>query len=63
MVISPWCVLQVNEVAIVGYAPSWILGSSLEAVKFLAVTFKYPLPNCPHIGLQHQFVLDLVLSL
>jgi hypothetical protein len=63
MVFSPWCVLQVNEVTIVGYALSWILGSSLKATEFLAVAPKYPSPNCLHLGLQHQFLLDVVLSL
>jgi hypothetical protein len=53
MVFSPWCILQVNEVAIVGYAPSWILGSSLEVDEFLIVVHEYPLHDCPHIGLQH----------
>ncbi len=47
MTISPWCVLQVNEATIIGYAPSWIFGSSLEAVEFLAVVTKYPLHDYP----------------
>ncbi len=63
MVFSPWYVLQVNEATIVGYAPSWILGSSLEVVKFLVVGIEYPLPNYPHIGLKHQSLLVVILSI
>ncbi len=63
MVFSSWCVLQVNEEAIVGYAPSWILKSSLELVKFLVIVLEYPLHDCFHLGLQHQYFSTVVLSL
>jgi hypothetical protein len=53
MVIFPYYVLQVNEAAKVGYAPSWILGSNLETTKFLVVTSKY-FQEYPHLGSQHQ---------
>ncbi len=62
MVIFPWCVLHVNEPTIVGYAPSWILGSNLEIIKFLATTFEY-FQNYPHLGLQHQSLLVISLIL
>jgi hypothetical protein len=63
MGISLLCVLQVNEVAIVGYAPSWILGSKLEAIEFLTIASEYPLHDYPHIGLQHQSLLVVIISL
>jgi hypothetical protein len=47
MIIFPYFVLQVNEAMKVGYAPSWILGSNLETIEFLATTFQY-FQNYPH---------------
>jgi len=62
MVFSPWCVLQVNEVATIGYAPSWILGSRLEITKFPTTNFKC-FQDYLHLGLQHQSLLVVGLSL
>jgi len=53
VVFSPWCILQVNEATIIGYAPSWIPRSSLEPTEFLAIALEYPLHDYPHLGLQH----------
>jgi len=50
MVIFPWCVLQVNEVVIMGYAPSWIFGSNLETFEFPVATPKY-FQYYSHLGL------------
>jgi hypothetical protein len=63
MGLSPWCVMQVNEVTIVSYAPSWILGSRLETTEFLTIASEYPLPNYLHLSLQHQSPLATILSL
>jgi hypothetical protein len=47
---------------IVGYAPSWIPQSHLEVVEFLPTTLKY-LQSYPHIGLQHQFLFIVIISI
>ncbi len=62
MVFFPWCVLQVNEVVIVGYAPSWIFGSNLETTEFLVATLEYS-QYYLHLGLQHQSLLAIGLIL
>ncbi len=59
---SPYCILQVNEVMTIGYAHSWILKSHLEVIEFPIIILEYFL-NCFHLGLQHQSMLIIVLSL
>jgi hypothetical protein len=63
LALSPWCVLRVNEATIVGYAPSWIHGSGLEVAKFLVVALEYPLFDYSHLGLQHQYLSGVILSM
>jgi hypothetical protein len=46
----------------IGYAPSWIPKSHLEVVEFPTIIIEY-FQNCFHLGLQHQFMLVIVLSL